>query len=59
MLKFTATVEEHNMKNMALEVELISQIIVEGKTEGRGWKIEGKIEKEVEIEDETIEEDVS
>lgn len=47
MLKFTAEIPEHNMRNMALEIELVSQLIVEGKKEGRGWKIEGFDEKEI------------
>lgn len=50
MIKFTADFEWFDKKAIALQCEQISQLIIQGHTEGDGWKIEGEEEKEPHIE---------
>jgi hypothetical protein len=62
MIKATIEIEEYNMKNLGLEVELVGFKIFNGETEGKGFKVEGKAEKEpapaVEVEEELSEEEI-
>lgn len=54
MIKFTGEFEWHNKHAVALQLEQISQLIIQGNSEGDGWKIEGKDESEPKIEEEEI-----
>lgn len=60
MIKITFITEQYNIIDLVNEIDHTARLIEQGYTEGNGWKIEGKAEKEpaviqTEEEDEEVE----
>lgn len=46
MIKLKLEVEQYNQDSLAIEIEMVSQLIHQGYTAGEGWEVTGVEEKE-------------